>query len=94
MGELRPVKGVDVLIDAIALLRDAGRTVTVTLVGDGPERDALQAQAARLGLTNAVHFRPAMPGYVALTLGRIMTVPSRANRCPMWCWKRPPAANR
>jgi len=42
MGELRPVKGVDVLLDAIARLRDAGRTVTATLVGDGPEREALQ----------------------------------------------------
>jgi glycosyltransferase involved in cell wall biosynthesis len=82
MGELRPVKGIDVLIDAIALLRDAGRTVTATLVGDGPDRDALQAQAARLGLESVVHFKPAMPGYVALTLGRIMAVPSRAESLP------------
>jgi glycosyltransferase involved in cell wall biosynthesis len=82
MGELRPVKGVDVLVDAIALLRDAGRTVTVTLVGDGPKRDALQAQTARLGLTDFVHFRPAMPSHEALTLGRIMVVPSRAESLP------------
>ncbi len=82
MGELRPIKGIDVLIDAIALLRDAGRTVTATLVGDGPDRDALQAQAARLGLESVVHFKPAMPGYVALTLGRIMAVPSRAELLP------------
>src|SRR5665647_520028 len=44
MGELRPVKGIDVLIDAIALLKRDGRSVTATLVGDGPERDALHAQ--------------------------------------------------
>lgn len=82
MGELRPVKGIDVLLDALARLRDAGRTVTATLVGDGPERDALRAKTANLGLDGAVHFKPAMPGYVALTLGRIMVVPSRAESLP------------
>jgi glycosyltransferase involved in cell wall biosynthesis len=82
MGELRPVKGVDVLLDAIARLRDAGRTVTATLVGDGPEREALQAQVARHGLGGAVHFMPAMPARQALALGRIMVVPSRAESLP------------
>lgn len=82
MGELRPVKGIDVLIDAIARLRDAGRSVTVTLVGDGPDRPALQAQVDALGLSGAIRFKPAMPAYKALTLGRIMVVPSRAESLP------------
>jgi glycosyltransferase involved in cell wall biosynthesis len=82
MGELRPVKGIDVLIDALALLHRAGRTVTATLVGSGPEHDALVAQVDRLGLTADIHFKPAMPGHQALTLGRIMVVPSRAESLP------------
>jgi glycosyltransferase involved in cell wall biosynthesis len=82
MGELRPVKGIDVLLDAIARLRDTGRIVTATLVGDGPERSALQAQVENLTLANSVHFRPAMPAREALTLGRIMVVPSRAESLP------------
>jgi glycosyltransferase involved in cell wall biosynthesis len=82
MGELRPVKGIDVLLDAIARLRDAGRNVTATLVGDGPDRTALQAQVEALGLTGLVQFKPAMPARQALTLGRIMTVPSRAESLP------------
>ena len=82
MGELRPVKGIDVLLDAIAQLRAAGRTVTATLVGDGPDRAALQAQVEALGLTGAVQFKPAMPARVALTLGRNMVVPSRAESLP------------
>ncbi len=82
MGELRPVKGIDVLLDAIARLREAGRTITATLVGDGPDRAALQAQVEHLGLVNAVHFRPAMPASEALTLGGIMVVPSRAESLP------------
>lgn len=82
MGELRPVKGVDVLIEAIALLRRQGRGVTATLVGSGPDRDTLGAQVARLDLADAIRFEPAMPGYKALTLGRIMVVPSRAESLP------------
>ncbi len=82
LGELRPVKGVDVLIDAIALLRRDGRTVSTTLVGDGPERAALHAQVERLGLTTTIHFKPAMAGYEALSLGRIMVVPSRSESLP------------
>ena len=82
MGELRPVKGIDVLIDAIAKLNRQGRRVTATLVGDGPDRDSLHAQVERLGLTGLVRFRPAIPAREAQTLGRIMVIPSRAESLP------------
>jgi glycosyltransferase involved in cell wall biosynthesis len=82
IGELRPVKGIDVLIDAIARLRDAGRTVTATLVGDGPDRASLIAQAEHLGLAQAIRFLPAMPARRAQALGRVMVVPSRAESLP------------
>jgi len=82
MGEFRPVKGIDVLIDAIAQLHRAGRTVTTTLVVDGPDRAALLDQVARLGLADIVRFRPAMPAREAQALGRIMVIPSRAESLP------------
>jgi glycosyltransferase involved in cell wall biosynthesis len=82
MGEFRPVKGIDILIDAIAQLHRGGRIVTTTLVGDGPEREALRAQVEHLGLTDIVQFRPAMPARQAQTLGRIMVIPSRAESLP------------
>jgi glycosyltransferase involved in cell wall biosynthesis len=82
LGELRSIKGIDVLIDAIALLRSQGRNVTATLVGSGPDRDALVARVEGLGLSGPIQFKPAMPGYQALTLGRIMVVPSRAESLP------------
>jgi glycosyltransferase involved in cell wall biosynthesis len=82
LGELRPVKGIDVLIDAIAQMHRDGRSVTATLVGDGPDREALQAQAARYGLNGAVRFMPAMPARQAMALGRVMVVPSRAESLP------------
>ena len=82
MGELRLLKGIDVLIDAIACLRKDGRSVTATLVGDGPDRDAFHAQVERLGLNAAVRFMPAMPARQAQALGTIMVVPSRAESLP------------
>ena len=82
MGEFRPVKGIDVLIDAIAQLERAGRSVTATLVGDGPDRDALRAQVERLGLGTTVTFRSPMPAREAQSLGRIMVIPSRAESLP------------
>ena len=82
MGEFRPVKGIDVLIDAVAQLHRGGRVVTTTLVGDGPERESLRAQIERLGLADIVQFRPAMPARQAQALGRIMVIPSRAESLP------------
>ena len=45
VGELRPVKGIDVLIEALAHLKQSGRRVTATIAGEGPDAAKLQAQA-------------------------------------------------
>jgi glycosyltransferase involved in cell wall biosynthesis len=82
MGELRPVKGIDLLIDAIALLHREGRKLTATLIGDGPDRAALTARVDRQGLKAAVRFLPAMPARQAQALGRLMVAPSRAESLP------------
>jgi glycosyltransferase involved in cell wall biosynthesis len=82
IGEFRSVKGIDVLIDAIGELHRAGRTVTATLVGGGPEQPALMAQADRLGLTQSIRFMPAMPARQAQALGRLMVVSSRQESLP------------
>ncbi len=82
VGELRELKGVDLLIDAIATLRRKGRPLTATLVGDGPDRDAFIAQAAQAGLGNAIKFPGAMNARQAFSLGRLMVVPSRAESLP------------
>ncbi len=82
VGEYRPVKGIDVLIDAIAALRRDGRPLTATLVGSGPSEDALKAQVAQLGLTDAVRFATARPMRQALALGQLVVLPSRAESLP------------
>jgi phosphatidyl-myo-inositol alpha-mannosyltransferase len=45
VGRLEPRKGVEHLIDAMAIVSAALRGVRLTIVGDGPDRDALAARA-------------------------------------------------
>jgi glycosyltransferase involved in cell wall biosynthesis len=82
VGELRILKGVDVLIAAVALMRDGGRAVTATVVGDGPDRATFEARVQALGLSEAVRFTGALPARTAFALGRLMVVPSRAESLP------------
>ncbi len=82
IGELRKLKGVDVLLSAIAALRGQGRDVTATIVGDGPGRAAFEKLTGKLGLNEAVRFPGAMPAREAFPLGRVMVVPSRAESFP------------
>lgn len=82
LGEFRPVKGIDLLIDAIASLHRNGTQVTATLVGDGPDMAALSARVAQTALTGAIRFVPPMPARAAMALGRIMVIPSRAESLP------------
>jgi glycosyltransferase involved in cell wall biosynthesis len=82
IGELRLLKGVDVLLDAIARLALAGRKVTATIIGDGPDAAAFRQQAERLGLSAAVRFLNPMPARAGFALGRLMVAPSRAESLP------------
>ena len=82
IGELRSVKGIDVLIDAVGILKRGGRKVTTTLVGSGPDREALEALVAKSGLASDICFKGTMPAREALSLGRVMVVPSRAESLP------------
>ena len=81
VGELRVLKGVDVLLDALAQLAREGRALSATIVGQGPDAAAFRGQAERLGLT-AVRFAGAMPARAAFALGRCLVVPSRAESLP------------
>ena len=60
-GRMVPLKGFDVLLDAFARVAPAHPDWSLLVLGDGPERPRLEAQAARLGLSGRV----AMPGQVA-----------------------------
>ena len=81
IGELRLLKGVDVLLEALALLARE-RRVTATMVGDGPDSGRLREQAERLGLTSSTCFLAPIPARDAFRLGRLLVIPSRAESLP------------
>jgi glycosyltransferase involved in cell wall biosynthesis len=82
VGELRVLKGPDILIEAMARLRRLGRQVTATIAGDGGERETLRQQVASAGLDDSVRFVGHCPARQAFALGRILVVPSRAESLP------------
>jgi glycogen(starch) synthase len=81
-GRLDRVKGVDLLITALASLFAKGKRIDATIIGDGPELDNLKTQAARLGLDQLVSFRGVLRGKrLAEEFNRhhVLVVPSRWN---------------
>lgn len=61
VGRLTAPKNADTLVDALAEVRDEGLDVRATIVGDGPERSALAALAARRGIGDHVRLEGALP---------------------------------
>jgi glycosyltransferase involved in cell wall biosynthesis len=82
IGELRHLKGVDILVDAIGVLAARGDRVTATIVGEGTDRARLEARVADVCPNNAVRFVGAVPARSAFALGRLLIVPSRAESLP------------
>jgi glycogen(starch) synthase len=60
-GSFYGYEGIDLLIDALALLLPAHPALRVLLVGGGPQEAALRAQAARAGLADQVVFTGRVP---------------------------------
>jgi L-malate glycosyltransferase len=58
---LAPKYGIDVLIKAFARIHEAGRELSLVIVGDGPERESLENLAASLGISDHVRFIGAVP---------------------------------
>jgi glycosyltransferase involved in cell wall biosynthesis len=56
VGRLVPAKGQHILIEAVAHLVRRGADVRLRLVGDGPDRQSLEAQVESSGLTGCVVF--------------------------------------
>lgn len=56
LGRLNRVKGVDLLVEAFAMLSRTNPELVLALVGDGPELDSLKCQARRLGISDKVKF--------------------------------------
>jgi glycosyltransferase involved in cell wall biosynthesis len=82
IGELRHLKGIDVLIEAVALLTREGRKLTATIVGDGPDARTFRDLARHHGLSDAIRFAGYRPAREAFSSGRVLIVASRAESLP------------
>jgi glycosyltransferase involved in cell wall biosynthesis len=56
LGRLQPYKRVDLLLQAVARVRQRIPDVRLLVIGDGPQAGALRAQAAAAGLESSVEF--------------------------------------
>lgn len=69
VGRLAKEKGQTILIQAVSLLRSDFPNLRILLVGEGPERETLEKEAARLGLGDRVLFtglQREIPAFLAL----------------------------
>jgi glycosyltransferase involved in cell wall biosynthesis len=83
VGEWRSAKGIDTLIDALALMgRRYNLAPKLVLVGSGPDEAILYDRASARFVREQIRFVPPMPAREAFTLGRAMVVPSRAESLP------------
>lgn len=83
VGELRDLKGIQVLVEALARVRRAdGTAATLVMAGDGPDRAKLEDQITRLGLSSSVTLLGAQPARPTFARGRIAVVPSLAESLP------------
>ena len=84
IGELRELKGVDLFIEALALLEEEGRSPRALIVGPGtPEHERRYRDLANAKVrANRVAFRPPMPARSAFALARAVVLPSRAESMP------------
>ena len=60
-GSLKPWHGVAGLLDAVAGATREQPRLQVLVIGDGPERDALEHRASALGIAPRVHFTSSLP---------------------------------
>jgi glycosyltransferase involved in cell wall biosynthesis len=81
VGELRHLKGVDILLHALAELNQK-QPVTAYIAGGGPDAEKFKTLAHKLKLVDTVTFAGPIPAGTAFTRGRCLIVPSRAESFP------------
>ena len=83
VGELRDLKGIFVLAEALAgVTRADGSPATLVMAGDGPSRGEFEARVAQLGLEKQITLLGAQPARPTFAKGRVAVVPSLAESLP------------
>jgi len=70
VGRLVSQKRIDILLDAVARLREQGRVIPLKVIGDGPLRGALEARAVQLNIGDTTEFLGAIaPSHLSQAIG-------------------------
>ena len=83
VGRLSPEKGVDLFLEACALLARRGVAFSAIVAGDGPERDRLEGRCRSLALESRVRFLGQV-AHVDVLYGNLdlLVLPSRSEGLP------------
>lgn len=82
VGELRALKGIDTLLDALVRIAAGPDGPRAVIVGAGADAETLAQRSRDLGLEDRVTFAGPMPARSAFSLGKCIVVPSRAESLP------------
>jgi len=82
IGRLSAEKGPDVMVEAMQHLRDM--PITLSFIGDGPDRASLAARAAELGIADRIRFHGRVPDAASLLRAfNAVVLSSRTEGTPM-----------
>ncbi len=81
IGELRELKGVDLVIEGLAELNKT-RPTTAVLAGTGALEQNLRNLAQTHGIADQIKFLGLQPARKAFAMGRVLILPSRAESFP------------
>lgn len=83
VGELRDLKGIFPLVEAmVTLRRPDGAPASLVMAGDGPQRGELEERIAALSLGDRVTLLGSQPARSVFALGRYAVIPSLAESLP------------
>ena len=86
VGRLEPVKGADVMVDAMIRLAGSGLDARLTMCGPGAMEAELRAKVEAAGMSDKVRFLPSQPGNVIagyMSACDCLVIPSRMESIPI-----------
>lgn len=83
VSRLHPAKGIDILIEALAVLKSKGKEYQLWIAGDGPEKENLHAQAKDVGVAADIRWLGGVSELVPLyKKASLFILPSRMEGMP------------